>query len=214
MDLEAYIQNRSNETKTSLIRNRKADDTETGMDLLSFHSEENMQEKVIADLQSFHNDADTVRERLLQLYIQIYPSLFASKAQPDPIFLIDEYLQGEFKELFSIDWSDENIETLVYMTTNCVSIEGFAGMMLYYCPKRYGKHYDAVVNKLLESDNGNGLANEKIEGLLGDYVNASSGATKKFYNLPYIWVNHFLPFPFHLSPCNDFLTTFSICLDS
>lgn len=102
------------------------------------------------------NDPDRIRKIILTKYIR--SDLSKYKDLPNDInegcvTIMDDYLQNGnrsepltalyscfigSKELFTIEWNDKvNQESFKYIVKNAKTLEGFAGMMVYYCPKRY-----------------------------------------------------------------------------
>eukprot|EP00742_Colponemidia_sp_Colp-10_P008962 GILJ01009736.1.p1 GENE.GILJ01009736.1~~GILJ01009736.1.p1 ORF type:complete len:1004 (-),score=155.62 GILJ01009736.1:340-2919(-) len=91
------------------------------------------------------------------------------------ILSVDQKLQGDIDTSVKFEESDSNMETLAYVACRSQTVDGFAGLLRKYCPKRCGKTLAFVVTRLLtdaqdpDSDS-SGRSREKIVALLTNRV--------------------------------------------
>lgn len=144
-------------------------------------------------------DYDDLRKELLLI-------LFYEKEVPEQttkstiMTLIDDSIQGNRDHSVTFDITPEAIRVVTYKLLTAKTLEGFAGLLRKYCPKRFGPIFKEVLQKLVtlpESDLSNTsgeafLNREKLLVLLTNEIGYSqvyTGEIGKYAWQPSVFVD-------------------------
>jgi hypothetical protein len=108
-------------------------------------------------------DYDMLRRELLLMFFYIDTPPPTHVTTENIITVIDESIQGKREEMIQLDLSQKNINIIVHVALNCKTLNGFAGIMRRYCPKRYGVIFDNIVRALEREE-----CSDKLRALLSN----------------------------------------------
>jgi len=115
-------------------------------------------------------DYEDLRKELLM--ILNFDKLVPQNVNKTNIYqIVDGKLQGDRKNTTSFHLTTETIRTIVYVMLNSKTLEGFAGLLRKYCPKRCGPIFTELIKQLMDSSGE--LYKEKLIALLTNTVSHS-----------------------------------------
>ncbi|CAF1268374.1 unnamed protein product [Adineta steineri] len=122
-----------------------------------------------------HLDYDELRKELLMI-LYFDPCVPVNITKSNVLNMIDEKLQGNRDNSTIFNFTPETIRIITYKILTAKTLEGFAGLLRKYCPKRCGPVFTESIKNFMilpQTDENNVLIKEKLIALLTNTVGYS-----------------------------------------
>ncbi|CAF1362928.1 unnamed protein product [Adineta steineri] len=122
-----------------------------------------------------HLDYDELRKELLMI-LYFDPCVPVNITKSNVLNMIDEKLQGNRDNSTIFNFTPETIRIITYKVLTAKTLEGFAGLLRKYCPKRCGPVFTESIKNFMilpQTDENNVLIKEKLIALLTNTVGYS-----------------------------------------